>query len=222
MSHPCSIISMDIIVGFLTDGQVFQPMNGTCECNRPLYVPSWTPTSNSMKQPLVRCGAYESHILTSALVPGRTGHTHTMLPKLSTATVTFHTQPAYLGLNNISERAPPIDWHGIGEVGNKIRKMRVMVELIQTFQPTHLINRQIQVPPNLPYNAINCLGACLGLTHHSRGCIIHGTIVQLFQKNEHLFTSQVRVMPIFLAPLFCRNGITPHECNLPSQNWTST
>ena len=59
---------------------------------------SWTPTSNSLNQPLVRCGPNLSHILTSALVPSRTGHTHIMLPKLSTVTVTYHTQPAYLQL----------------------------------------------------------------------------------------------------------------------------
>ena len=57
-----------------------------------------------------------SHILTSALVPGRTGHIHTMLPKWSTATVIFYTQPAYLGLNSISERAPPIELIGMASV----------------------------------------------------------------------------------------------------------
>ena len=43
-----------------------------------------------MKHPLVRCGPYLSHILTSALVLGKTGHTHRMFTKLSTATGTFH------------------------------------------------------------------------------------------------------------------------------------
>ena len=33
-----------------------------------LYAPSCAPTSNSMKQPLVRCGPYLSHILTSILM----------------------------------------------------------------------------------------------------------------------------------------------------------
>ena len=63
-----------------------------------------------------------SHILTSALVPGRIGHIHTMLPKWSTVTVIFYTQPAYLGLNStppqggISERAPPIELIGMASV----------------------------------------------------------------------------------------------------------
>ena len=29
-------------------------------------------------------------------------------------------------------------------------------------------------------------------------------------------------MPIFLVPLFRRDGITPHECNLLAQNWGAT
>ena len=39
-----------------------------------------------MKYLLVRCGPYLSHILTLALILGKTGHIHTMLTKLSTAT----------------------------------------------------------------------------------------------------------------------------------------
>ena len=57
-----------------------------------------------------------SHFLTSALLLGRTGHIHTMLPKWSTATVIFYTQPAYLGLNSMSERAPPIELIGMASV----------------------------------------------------------------------------------------------------------
>ena len=51
---------------------------------------------NSMKHPLVRCGPYLSHILTLAPKPGKTWHTHMMLTKLSTATVTFHKRAYFL------------------------------------------------------------------------------------------------------------------------------
>ena len=47
-------------------------------------------TSDTKKHPFVRCGPYLSHTLLLALVPGKTGHDHKMLTKLSNAAVTFH------------------------------------------------------------------------------------------------------------------------------------
>ena len=52
---------------------IWQKQHWGWECNHPLHAPSCIPTSNSMKHPLVRCGPYLSHILTSALVLARTG-----------------------------------------------------------------------------------------------------------------------------------------------------
>ena len=67
------------------------------------------PTSNSMKHPLVHWGPYLFRIFTTALVLGKTGHLRVMLPKLSTATMTFHTQPAHLGFKSTLVGAAPIE-----------------------------------------------------------------------------------------------------------------
>ena len=48
-------IPMNIIIGLLPDNQCLE-MQGTWECNLPLFAPSCVPTSNSMKHALVCCG----------------------------------------------------------------------------------------------------------------------------------------------------------------------
>ena len=44
---------------------------------------------------------------------GANGQIQTMFPKLSMATVTLYTHPAYLGLNKTSQRMPPMDAMGM-------------------------------------------------------------------------------------------------------------
>ena len=51
-------------------------------------------------------------------VPGANGQIQTMLPKLSMATVTLYTHPAYLGLNKTSQRMPLMEGWDPKEGGN--------------------------------------------------------------------------------------------------------
>ena len=90
MFHPCSTITMNISIHLLLDSQCLAANERDMGMQASLICTIMYTTSNSMKHPLVRCGPYLSHILTLALIPGKTGRTHTMLPKLSTATATFH------------------------------------------------------------------------------------------------------------------------------------
>ena len=75
MFHLCSIIPMNIII-FLPDSQCRVASERDVGCNLPSYAPSCIPSSKAMNYPLVGCGPYLSHILSSALIPGKTGHTH--------------------------------------------------------------------------------------------------------------------------------------------------
>ena len=60
-----------------------------------------------MHYSLVRCGPYLSHILTLALILGKTRHVHTMLTKLSIATVAFHKIAYFSHSTHTLDSVPP-------------------------------------------------------------------------------------------------------------------
>ena len=71
--HPCSLIPMNIIIGLLPDRQCLAANERDVGMQSSLIRRIMYTTSNSIKHPLVHYGPYLSHILTSALVPGKTG-----------------------------------------------------------------------------------------------------------------------------------------------------
>ena len=107
MFHPCSMILMNIIIDLLPDNKCLAANERDVGMQSSLVCTIMYTHLKLHEHRLVRCGPYLSHIVTSALVLGNTGHTHTMLTKLSTATATIHKIACFLHSVCTAHGAPP-------------------------------------------------------------------------------------------------------------------